>query len=69
MDHKKIKELAKKCGCSKAMMYYIIAGTRAPSRKLATRFELVTGVKREAWIWPEHYKNFWIEEVKKNGKN
>ncbi|MCP4557818.1 MAG: helix-turn-helix transcriptional regulator, partial [Herbaspirillum sp.] len=65
MDHKKIKELAKKCGRSKTMIYCIIAGTRFPSRQFAELLEKETGVRFEVWMRPGRYINSWIEGVKK----
>jgi len=65
MDNQRIRELAKKCGVTSTMISCIARGTRRPSPELAKRLEDATGVKREAWIWPNRYNNCWMEEIKK----
>lgn len=42
---------AKDMGITTRYLYYILAGTRNPTPKVARRLEEVTGVAKEVWIF------------------
>lgn len=47
-------------GCSQTYIHYVFNGDRIPSTKMAKRLEQITGVCREAWLWPERHYNPYI---------
>lgn len=63
-------ELARKIGVTYQYISYILKRERIPSPGMAEQLEKATGIKREAWVWPEKYGNPYIEskEGRKNGK-
>jgi hypothetical protein len=54
-------ELARAARLSEPTIHYLIKGNRRPSPRSAEDLEVVTGIAREAWIWPERWFNPYIE--------
>jgi plasmid maintenance system antidote protein VapI len=52
-----IKELSDLAVISQSHARYILSGKRHASRKLAKRLEEKTGVRAEAWVFPEVFYN------------
>ena len=72
--------LSKVLGISLRHMNDIIKGRRKPSYDLAKKLEKVTGINRQAWVWPDDFPNPLIHapelhsqnppnDVKKEGRN
>jgi plasmid maintenance system antidote protein VapI len=57
LKHGDQAKLARRVGISLRHMNDIIRGRRKPSYGLAKKFEDATGIKRQAWIWPEDFAN------------
>ena len=53
-------EIAKASGRSQSSIHYILNGDRTPSIKMALSLESVTGICREAWLFPERHWNPYI---------
>lgn len=51
------QQIAEKAGCSRQHIDFILAGKRRPSKDLSERLEEVTGIKAEAWIFPDRHRN------------
>lgn len=54
-------ELARAARLSTVTVHYLFKGERRPSAKSAEDLEVVTGIAREAWMWPERWCNPYIE--------
>jgi helix-turn-helix protein len=54
------KEIAKAIGCSPSAIHYILNGDRTPSVKMAVQLEIVAGICREGWLFPERHWNPYI---------
>jgi len=54
------QQIAKRSGCSQAMVHYTINGDRVPSTETAIKLEKATGVCREAWVFPDRHWNPYI---------
>lgn len=54
-------EIAVAADITPVMVYYILNGDRTPSEKLATKLESLTGVCREAWMWPTRHFNPYVQ--------
>ena len=63
------RELAQMLGVSHQHILYILRGERKPSPAMAERLETVTGIRREAWIWPEKYGNAYVEAHEQERRN
>ena len=66
------RELSQRLGITHQYVKYILSGERVPSARMAEQLEKVTGVKREAWVWPEKYANPYViayAEHKKERRN
>jgi transcriptional regulator with XRE-family HTH domain len=57
-------ELARKIGVTYQYISYITKRERTPSPGMAEQLERATGVKREAWVWPDKYENPYIDAKK-----
>jgi plasmid maintenance system antidote protein VapI len=51
------QELSELAGISLSHARYIISGQRTASRKLAETLEEKTGIRAEAWLFPDKYYN------------
>lgn len=61
----KQNELARKVGRSEATVCRWVKGKRKVSPDDAAKLEVITGVDRRAWIWPDEFKNPIIEGLRK----
>lgn len=57
MKHGDITKIARKAGITPSYMAFILKGQRRPSKAVAEKLELATGVSAEAWIFPEKNHN------------
>ncbi len=64
LKHGEQIKIARRAKCTGAAVCDILKGRRKPSPRLAKRLEEATGVPRHAWLWPEEYKNPYIQDLK-----
>jgi len=46
----------------------ILHGRRCPSRELAAKLEINTGIDRRAWMWPDEFPNPLMKCTKKKAR-
>lgn len=61
-----IQRLAEELGLSYAYVSYLVTGRAKPSRKLAQKISIITGVPLLGLLYPEKFeKKEWSEDAKK----
>ena len=65
LKHGEQIRIARKANCTAAAVCDILKGRRRPSPRLAKRLEAATGIPRHAWLWPDEFKNPYLQDQKK----
>jgi transcriptional regulator with XRE-family HTH domain len=61
MKHGDITRIAEKVGVTKTYISFILKGKKIPSAQIARKLEEVTGVERRAWLYPNEFRNPFLE--------
>lgn len=54
-------DIARRARVSPISVNYICKGVRPAGRKMAEDLEIVTGIAREAWMWPHRWFNPYVD--------
>jgi len=68
ISRENLKRVAQDAGIDYSYLWYILSQKRRPGRKVAEKLEEATGIPAPAWIWPEKYRNHYIEQYGKRSR-